>query len=74
MSKLTLSVDPAVVARAKRSAQRRGTSVSKLVEAYLDSLDDFAVPDAPVLRSLRGILKRKTDVETYRRYLDRKYR
>ena len=35
MAKLTLSVDEAVVERAKEIARRRGTSVSALVERYL---------------------------------------
>jgi hypothetical protein len=35
MSKLTLSVDPGVAARAKRYAKRHGVSVSGLVETYL---------------------------------------
>ena len=35
MSKLTLSVDPAVVRRAKKYAAARGTSVSRLVTTYL---------------------------------------
>jgi hypothetical protein len=38
MSKLTLSVDGAVVARAKRYASTRGTSVSRLVQEYLEML------------------------------------
>ena len=39
-TKLTLSVDPAVVSRAKRFAKRQGVSVSSLVEAYLASVSD----------------------------------
>lgn len=35
MAKLTLSVDEAVVERAKGFAARQGTSVSRLVEPYL---------------------------------------
>ena len=38
MAKLTLSVDETVVERAKEFARRRGTSVSALVEGYLDAL------------------------------------
>lgn len=34
-TKLTLSIDPDVIARAKEEAQRRGTSVSDMVETYL---------------------------------------
>ncbi len=77
MSKLTLSVDDKVVKRAKRYAEERGTSVSRLVQQFLDLL---ARPPAleedartPVLRRLRGILK-KGDREDYRQHLTEKYR
>ena len=75
MSKLTLSVDEKVVKRAKRFAEKRGTSVSHLVEQFLDILARPPKPedDTPVLRQLRGILK-KGDREDYRRHLVEKYR
>ncbi len=75
MSKLTLSMDPAVVSRAKRYAKRRKTSVSRLVETYLASVTEPAEPEdlPPVLRRLRGSLK-KGSVEDYRDYLSAKYR
>jgi antitoxin component of RelBE/YafQ-DinJ toxin-antitoxin module len=79
MSKLTLSVDEEVVARAKEYAEQQGTSVSRLVERYLDALarapsvQDETLP--PSLRRLRGILKGvKFDREEYIDYLERKYR
>jgi hypothetical protein len=75
MSKLTLSVDEKVVKRAKRFAEKRGTSVSRLVEQFLDILarPPRAEDDTPMLRQLRGILKRG-DREDYRRHLLEKYR
>ena len=79
MAKLTLNVDGAVVARAKRYAARRGTSVSRLVEKLLSLVvrtagkDEEALP--PVLVRLRAELKgSKADPAEYRRYLERKYR
>lgn len=79
MSKLTLSVDDAVIARAKRYAQGQGTSVSRLVETYLDALArppavvDEALP--PITRRLSGVLTGvKFDHEEYVDYLERKYR
>jgi hypothetical protein len=68
--KLTLSVDPAVVSRAKRYAKRQGVSVSRLVEAYLASISEPAPPSElpPVVASLRGILK-KAGTEAYRKHL-----
>ena len=52
MPKLTLSVDEEVVRRAKRCAAARGTSVSRLVERYLDLLSKSPKADdqTPVLR------------------------
>ena len=76
MSKLTLSVDGRVVSRAKRYAKQRGVSVSKMVETYLATVSDPPSPvtrDAPVLRSVRGSLK-KADISEYRRHLAAKYR
>jgi hypothetical protein len=76
MAKLTLSVDDRVVTRAKQCAKLRGVSVSEMVETYLaavsapPSLDTDA---APILRSVRGILK-SADVNEYRKYLAAKYR
>jgi hypothetical protein len=76
MSKLTLSVDSRVVARAKEYAKKRGLSVSEMVEAYLAAVAKppaSAAPHLPVLDSLRGIL-RKADLAGYRRHLAAKYR
>lgn len=75
MPKLTLSVESAVVARAKQYARRRGISVSAMVEAYLASLARPSAPaeTPPILRSLRGILK-KGRVQDYRRHLVEKHR
>lgn len=74
MAKLTLSVDEEVVARAKKLAAQRGTSVSNLVERYLDQLtSEPAAGDAPpVLSRLRGIL-RGADPSEHRRHLERKF-
>ncbi|MGE3887578.1 MAG: DUF6364 family protein [Vicinamibacterales bacterium] len=74
MEKLTLSVDGAVVERAKRYAAAKGTSVSRLVETFLDAVTREA-PEAPppVLARLRGVLKGVKPPD-YRRYLERKYR
>ncbi len=75
MAKLTLSVDSAVVARAKRYAKACGVSVSQLVEAYLGSLSGPAPlsQPPPVLQSVRGILK-NADRNDYSRYLAEKHR
>lgn len=75
MAKLTLSVDPKVVQQAKRYARARRTSVSCLVESYLQLLGRAGIePDEPpVLRELRGLLRRGSSAD-YRRHVIRKYR
>ncbi|MBZ5727252.1 MAG: DUF6364 family protein [Acidobacteriia bacterium] len=76
MSKLTLSVDNRVVSRAKRYAKLQGVSVSKMVEAYLATVarpPSTVTRDAPILRSVRGALK-KADVGQYRKHVSAKYR
>jgi hypothetical protein len=80
MNKLTLSVDPGVVRAAKRYADARGTSLSRLVETMLQLVAGSAPGDGrakraapPVLARLRGSLKRGT-VADYHRHLERKYR
>jgi hypothetical protein len=75
MPKLTLSVDEKVVREAKRYAAARGTSVSRLVERYLDLLSKPPKSDdqTPVLRMLRGVA-RSVPADAHRRHLSRKYR
>lgn len=76
MAKLTLSVDDHVVSRAKQYAKRRGVTVSKMVEAYLAAVADPPSPvtsAAPILRSVRGILK-QAEIGEYRKHLAIKYR
>lgn len=81
MSKLTLSVEESVVERAKRFAERRGTSVSALVERYLAELTrarprkDSELASAPITARLSGLLRgRKVDKRDYRRHLEEKFR
>ena len=75
MSKLTLSIDDQVVQRAKQYAQKRGTSVSAMVECYLDAVTRplKAVDDPPILREIRGVL-RDGNREHFRQHLIAKYR
>jgi hypothetical protein len=75
MSKLTLSVDEHVVSRAKRYARQHGVSISEMVETYLEAVagpPKLSQTDAPVLRSLRGSLK-KADLAAYKKHLAAKY-
>jgi hypothetical protein len=79
MKKLTLSVDARIVARAKTFAQKRGTSVSRLVERYLDAVSSpaasFETDLPPVTRRLLGVLRgQKIDRADYAAHLEQKYR
>lgn len=75
MGKLTLSVDDRVVARAKKYAARRETSVSQLVERYLDlvSKPRRKAEETPGLARLRGVLA-GVDPKSRGAHLERKYR
>jgi hypothetical protein len=74
MYKLTLSVDEGIASRAKRYAEKRGTSVSDLVERFLDVLSrPVRSEEFPELRRLRGCLK-GTEPDAHRKHLLRKYR
>jgi hypothetical protein len=76
VAKLTLSVDSRVVSGAKQYAKRRGVSVSEMVEAYLAAVAEppsAATGAAPILRSVRGVLK-NADIDEYRKRLAAKYR
>jgi len=74
-TKLTLSLDPAVITRAKRYARQRGVSVSAMVETYLAAVSQPAdEAKAPQVRGrLQGILK-GANAADYRRHLERKYK
>jgi hypothetical protein len=80
-SKLTLSVDPQVVARAKEYAERNKTSVSELVQTYLSIVTKPSTPEPgkklpPVLGSLRSLVKDDgLDYrEEHRKHLAARYR
>lgn len=72
--KLTLSVDREVIRKAKRLAKKRGMSVSRMVQTYLEvvSRAPDSETDPPILRRLRGSL-RGASVDDYRRHLREKY-
>lgn len=72
MAKLTLSVDEKVVRGAKRYAEARSTSVSRLVERYLALLaETTAEGQPPVLKLLRGAARGQS-ASAHRRHLTRK--
>ena len=59
-TKLTIKLDNDVISRAKRYAQHRRTSLSKMIESFLDSVtknesDDIEI--TPLVKSLSGVIK-----------------
>ena len=74
--RLNITVDPAVVERARRYTQRHNTSISRLVTEFLAQLpeeDEFNETLTPTVRRLLGVAKGTSDREDYRRYLVEKY-
>ena len=71
--KLMLSVDEAVVERAKRFSRQNQTTVSRLVTDFLASLEGEA-GSTPVVRRLRGILAPSiVSRDEYRAHLETKH-
>jgi hypothetical protein len=73
LTKLTLSVDEALVEKARAYSQRRGTSISKMVSRFLAALPDGEEEYTPTVRRLLGILPPETDIAEYHRHLEEKY-
>lgn len=73
-TKLTLSVDEAVIERAKRFSRRNDTTVSALVTHFLASLDAEDGERAPITARLIGALAPEGSREEYREHLEQKYR
>jgi hypothetical protein len=66
--KLTLKLKRSAIARGKAVAKRRGTSVSRMVEDYFESIGGEAPSAAdgaysPRLKSLMGLLKVPDDFD-----------
>ena len=82
-TKLTLRMDEHLIAAAKRHAAARGTSVSRIVAAYVEALEALAAGDlgggdvpapSPRVRALVGVLPGTPDPEVvYRAHLERKH-
>jgi hypothetical protein len=79
-TKLTLKLDKEVIERAKLYAQRRGVSLSRVVESYFLGLTREEEPASRQLTGLvaelAGLLAGKevdTSKEAYSEYLTRKY-
>ncbi len=81
-TKLTLRLDDSVIERAKIYARNHKISLSKMIEAYLDSLTkqkdvESKITITPLVESLSGVIDLPDDFDykkDYSDYLDEKYR
>ncbi len=76
-TKLTLRLKKKTIERGKNFARKRRTSLSKMIENYLDKLtgsDDEEI--TPLVKNLSGILKGESIdyKKNYADYLERKYK
>jgi hypothetical protein len=78
-TKLTIKLDADVITRAKSYAKHRKTSLSKMIESYLDSVtkpDSRKIEITPLVKSLGGVITLPDDYDykkDYTDYLTRKY-
>ncbi len=81
-AKLTLSLDKKTIESAKKYAQKRGKSISKIVQDYLSSIaksDSKSGPIAlgPITQELHGVLKGKISLDyklDIADYIEKKYK
>lgn len=73
-TKLTVRISRDLLENAKRYASRNHTTLTDLIEAYLQRLPvDEALEDAPIVRSLSGSLPGQASIADYRQHLQEKY-
>lgn len=80
-TKLTLRLKDNVIKRAKLYARNNKTSLSKMIETYLDSVTkeniDRKTSITPLVESLSGVIDLPADFDykkKYRDYLEEKYK
>ncbi len=80
-TKLTLKLKSSTIARGKRFAKKRKTSLSKLVANYLDKItaSDEEEEISPLVKSLIGVVKKdkkgwKEHRNDYTEHLIKKYK
>ncbi len=60
-TKLTLTIDKAVIEKSKRYAKKKGRSLSEIIENYLKAISSEDQKDeietSPIVKSLRGSFK-----------------
>ena len=55
LTKLTLSLQTETISKAKKISRRKGKSLSRLVEEYLNRLSDEETPKDSLVKRLTGI-------------------
>ena len=79
-TKLTIKLNRRVINRAKTFARNNKTSISKMVEVYLDSVtrpEDSNLEITPLVESLSGIITLQKDYDykhKYAEHLSHKYK
>lgn len=79
-TKLTLKLDQEIIEKAKRFARHRNTSLSMLIQNYLQSLtnqEDSGDKITPLVKSLSGIIDLPENYDHKKEYTDfliRKYK
>lgn len=82
-TKLTVKLNKRTIDRAKRYAKKHNTSLSKLLERYLNSVTSEETDDvgsdieiSPLVKSMTGVITIPDDVnykDIYHQHLDEKY-
>lgn len=72
---LTFDLDRDLVQGAERYAQEHRTSLTQLIALHLEQLvaQERLLDDAPLVRSLSGILPTDASIDEYHAYLEEKY-
>lgn len=79
-TKLTLRLNSKVIERAKSYARSHNTSLSKIIESYLDSVtksEEHKTFITPLVESISGVIDLPADFDykkEYHQYLEDKYR
>ena len=72
-TKLTIKLNEDIISRAKRYAKHRKTSLSKMIESYLDSVtkpSSKEIEITPLVKSLSGIITLPDDYDYKKDYAD----
>jgi hypothetical protein len=73
-TKLTIRVPRDLLDSAKRYASKNNTTLTNLIETYLQHLPDVdELENAPIVRALIGILPAEASIDDHRKHLDEKY-